>query len=316
MQGMRRRIAIGEVRLPRMVQLEIASSALNSVFDECDRHNRDETGGRLVGHYKTDSGKLLVQVRDVIGPGPNARRTSSSFFQDGDYQTDVFRKLEAQDPTIEHLGNWHTHHVNGYPRLSQGDIATYRRIVNHELHNLDFFYALLVTRKRQGKLGLDRYAVRHYLLFRGVQEIHEVNPSGVRITRETTNWSKYHSGNNRLPSEQGSREKSVPIRAQDKLVLEIMYPSLTPRLSKRTKTLVWKGPLPLVDGTEAFLKVLELEQDDTFAYHPSVTPASRLTDELGDKSFNCASDAVRAVELTLNHAIYESATWRGRRWKC
>ena len=42
---------------------------------------------------------------------------------------------------IEHLGNWHTHHVNGYPNLSGGDVATYRRIVNHELHNLDFFYA-------------------------------------------------------------------------------------------------------------------------------------------------------------------------------
>ena len=315
MQDMRR-IAINKGRLPRTVQVEITRSALNSVFDECDRYDRNETGGRLVGHYTFESNELLVQVCDVIEPGPNARRTSSSFFQDGDYQTRVFRELEQQDPTIEHLGNWHTHHVNGYPRLSQGDITTYQRIVNHELHNLDFFYALLVTKKRPGKFGLDRYTARHYLLFRGDREIHEVNPSNVRLIKETSIWSTNLSGNNRLTSEHRSRERSIPIRAQDKLVLETMYPSLKPRLSKRTRTLIWKGPLPLVDGTEAFLKVLELEQDGTIAYYPSVTPASRVTDELGDKSFNSASEAVRAVELTLNHAIYESATWRGRQWKC
>ena len=85
----------------------------------------------------------------VIEPGPEARRTRTSFFQDGDYQTEVFRRLEEQDPAIEHLGYWHTHHVNGYPRLSGGDVATYRRIVNHELQNLDFFYALLVTHHRE-----------------------------------------------------------------------------------------------------------------------------------------------------------------------
>ena len=71
---------------------------------------------------------------------PGARARAS--FRTANYQTEVFRRLEAKDPSIEHLGNWHTHHVNEYPTLSAGDVATYRRIVNHDLHNLDFFYAL------------------------------------------------------------------------------------------------------------------------------------------------------------------------------
>ena len=158
--------ALGDVR---SVRVEIAGRALQSVFEECDRYDSDETGGRMVGHFALVRNTLVVRARGVIEPGPNARRTRTSFFQDGDYQTEVFRRIEAEDPTIEHLGNWHTHHVNGHPNLSGGDIATYRRIVNHGLHNLDFFYALLVTARREGRSGLGRYAVRHYVLFRGRQ---------------------------------------------------------------------------------------------------------------------------------------------------
>ena len=151
----------GKVRSARVL---IEMDVLKRVFGECDRHDYNETGGRMVGHYKLVGGKLVVQVNGVIDPGPNARRTLISFFQDGEYQTQVFRRLEEQDPTIEHLGNWHTHHVNGYSRLSQDDIDTYRRIVNHEKHNLDFFYALLVTQRRQTGLPYD---MKHYMFFRG-----------------------------------------------------------------------------------------------------------------------------------------------------
>ena len=171
--------ALGAVR---SVRVEIAERALESVFEECDRYDSDETGGRMLGHFALEGNTLVVRAHGVIEPGPNAKRTRTSFFQDGDYQTEVFRRIEAQDPTIEHLGNWHTHHVNGHPSLSGGDIATYRRIVNHKLHNLDFFYALLVTARLEGQSGLGRYAVRHYVLFRGDNDVYEVDPKDVRIT--------------------------------------------------------------------------------------------------------------------------------------
>ena len=281
---------------------------MESVFEECDRYDSDETGGRMVGHFALERNTLVVRARGVIEPGPNARRTRTSFFQDGDYQTEVFRRIEAEDPTIEHLGNWHTHHVNGHPNLSGGDIATYRRVVNHELHNLDFFYALLVTARREERSGLGRYAVRHYLLFRGDEEVYEVDPGDVRITDEATIWPKDTAGaGNGLGTDPERMERTVAVRAQDQQVLEVMYPSLRPRLSARSKTFFWKGPLPLVDGTEAGLRILEVEDDEGLAYHLRVSPASAEAVELCQAPFRSASEAVRALELSLNRAIYRSA---------
>ena len=292
----------------RSVRVEIAGPALESVFEECDRYDRDETGGRMVGHFAVERGTLVVRARGVIEPGPNARRTRSSFFQDGDYQTEVFRRIEAEDPTVEHLGNWHTHHVNGHPTLSGGDVATYRRIVNHELHNLDFFYALLVTARRTGRLGLRRYAVRHYVLFRGDDEVYEVGTRNVRITDEARIWPRgVGSEEDDRGTDTGRREGAVAVRANDQQVLKVIYPSLKPRLSARSKTFFWKGPLQLVDGTEAELRVVETEDDEGISYYPRVSPASADAAEVCEMAFGSAGQAVRALELRLNRAIYESA---------
>ena len=292
----------------RSVRVEIAGLALQSVFEECDRYDNDETGGRMVGHFALERNTLVVRARGVIEPGPNARRTRTSFFQDGDYQTEIFRRIEAEDPTIEHLGNWHTHHVNGHPNLSGGDIATYRRIVNHELHNLDFFYALLVTARCKGRSGLGRYAVRHYVLFRGDNEVYEVDPGDVRITDEATIWPKDVAGvGDGLEADPERMERAVAVRAQDRQVLEVMYPSLRPRLSAQSEMFFWKGPLPLVDGTEAGLRILEVEDDEGLAYYLRVSPASAEARELYETPFRSASEAVRALEMKLNGTIYWSA---------
>src|SRR5215212_1779093 len=128
------------------VSVSIAEKALESIFDECDRYDTHETGGRLIGTYRKKGSLYDINVNGVIGPGPNARRTATSFFQDGRYQEEVFRSLEEKHPELEHLGNWHTHHVNGYPTLSGGDQETYFKTVNHRQHNTDFFYALLIVR--------------------------------------------------------------------------------------------------------------------------------------------------------------------------
>ena len=132
------------------VNLVIPRSALEIVFDECDRYNADETGGRILGTFENRGNFLTISVTGIIEPGPNAQRTATYFKQDGHYQEQVFRQVEEREPSIEHLGNWHTHHVNGLKHLSGGDIETYRRTVEHQNHNTDFFYALLVTEKGRG----------------------------------------------------------------------------------------------------------------------------------------------------------------------
>src|ERR1700676_4005561 len=113
------------------VRVVMPEAALAAIFAECDGFDRDETGGRLIGTFVERNGKLTVRIAGVIEAGPQAKRSSASFFQDGQYQERIFRQVERDHPEIEHLGNWHTHHVNGFPTLSGGDIATYQRTVNH-----------------------------------------------------------------------------------------------------------------------------------------------------------------------------------------
>ena len=161
-----------------MITVSIPHPILTGIFDECDRYDYEETGGRLLGFYTWDGPYLHIDVKALIAAGPNARRTQTSFFQDGDYQERIFRAIERKHPRIEHLGNWHTHHVNGLQTLSQGDCDTYRRCVTSANHNTDFFYALLVTRKTpQSSYG--RYAVKHYVFRRHYEGFVEVESRNV-----------------------------------------------------------------------------------------------------------------------------------------
>ena len=294
------------------VRVEIAEGVLESVFDECDRYVREETGGRIVGHFAVDGGNLVIQANGVIEPGPGARRTSTSFFQDGEHQTEVFRRIEAKDPSIEHLGNWHSHHVNGYPTLSSGDVATYRRIVNHELHNLDFFYALLVTQRKEGQSGLNRYAVRHYVLFRGDDAVREIPQADVQVTNQPKVWPTEHRDSDDEPKKDQVKDDKAPgfmaVRARDQVVLEVLCPSLEPRLSTRTGTFFWKGLLSLIDGSAIEVRVAEVEDDARLLYYPVVSPSTEQVAALCETPFSSAALAIRALESQMNREIYESAT--------
>src|SRR5271163_663231 len=52
------------------LSLTIARAALESIFDECDRYDADETGGRLLGTYRGKGSNIDIKVSGVIGPGP------------------------------------------------------------------------------------------------------------------------------------------------------------------------------------------------------------------------------------------------------
>jgi integrative and conjugative element protein (TIGR02256 family) len=145
------------------------------IFAECDRFDSHETGGALIGIYSgTPKTGISITVQGVIGAGPNAWRTATSFFKDGDYQERTFREIERAHPEVEHLGNWHTHHMNGYPTLSAGDRATYHRNVNSNKHNTDFFYAFLVTAKIKPGSVDQHYQVKHFILYRDDEREYEL----------------------------------------------------------------------------------------------------------------------------------------------
>ena len=297
--------------------VSIPSLVLEAIFDDCDRYDHDETGGRIVGGFRRGAdGSLAVTVTGVIEAGPNARRSSTSFFQDGDYQAEIFRQIESAHPDVEHLGNWHTHHVNGFPNLSGGDIATYRRIVNHEKHNLDFFYALLVVSRLSGEEAASRYSVRHYILLRGDDAVYEVDPAKVVLTREPPVWPL---GSRSGPSKTETRH-SKEVRTRDSATIPDLFPSLRPYWSKRAGTLYWKGELELVDGSSIDVTVPEIdtsEDGEVSRYQvlaknvPSL--CAGLYEEFSGRQFRSAAQAVSAFERELNRSLYRAMSERSGR---
>jgi hypothetical protein len=287
--------------------ITIARDALESVFDECDKYDVDETGGRLLGTYRHNNGRYDIEVKAVLEPGPNAQRSPTYFLQDGDYQEKRFRALEAVDSDIEHLGNWHTHHVNGYPTLSGGDKETYFRTVNHAKHNTDFFYALLVVSKN--RRGNPRYAVKHFLFRRGDDTIYEIPAKEVRLIdapvlrppqdRDTVEVRD-------LRANAGSNEPN-PERVKDQDFFAELYPGLKP-FSKDKNTPYWKGPLPLVDGSRATVVAMEDPEDKARSYSIAASSANpAIADILAQykqRKFRSARHAVLQLERDLNQALY------------
>jgi hypothetical protein len=292
--------------------ISIARGALESIFDECDRYDVDETGGRLLGTYHHENGRYDIQVKGVLEPGPNATRSPTSFFQDGEYQERLFRSIEARHADIEHLGNWHTHHVNGYPTLSGGDKTTYFKTVNHEKHNTDFFYALLVISKNPG--GGPRYAIKHFLFRRNDSTMYEIPARDVQLV----------DGPALRPHDPETAEPSGPLlqttpqiapnpeRAKDREFFSEFYPSLKPLLSKSIGAPYWKGPLSLVDGSYA--EVVAMENANGRAPFYSIATSCKnlavapVLAHYQDRQFRSARHAVLQLERDLNQALF-----RGKR---
>lgn len=298
----------------RNTEIVIHRPALAAIFDECDRYDADETGGRLLGTYALDKkGNLTITVSGVIEPGPGARRTATSFFQDGEYQENVFRGLEHRHPEIEHLGNWHTHHVNGYPTLSGGDKQTYHRIVNHQNHNTDFFYALLVTQKLNGR-GDERYAVKHFVLGRKQHGEHEVPQGKISVVDRPVIWP---TGEAPPHGSESRRDHGAPSssandqRARDSALLAEIAPGLKPFMSKETSGVYWRGKLPLIDGSTIEMVVAETsERGGVYQVMVKNVPAA-AEGALGERvEFRSAAEAVVTVERRLNEQIFRSGVGR------
>jgi hypothetical protein len=293
------------------IAISIARGVLESVFDECDRYDADETGGRLLGTYRQNKNHLDIQVNGVLEPGPNAQRTPTFFMQDGDYQERMFREIEAVHPDVEHLGNWHTHHVNGLQTLSNGDKATYNRVVNHAKHNTDFFYALLVVKKNRSH---PRYTVKHFIFRRGDDNFYEVPHSEVQLVDSPL----LRPANNTEPQRERSNVQQIvgnPERVKDQDFFSDFYPGMKVLLAKEMNAPYWKGSLPLVDGSRADIVAVEDPEDAARSY--SIVSSCKnpmLAETLAKyraRKFPSARHAVINLERDLNQALYQGRGGKG-----
>jgi len=299
----------------RNVEVIIPRAALVAIFDECDRYEADETGGRMIGTYVEEDGRVVIQVGGVIGPGPAARRTSTSFFQDGEYQERIFRQIEHQRPDIEHLGNWHTHHVNGLNTLSGGDIATYQRIVNHHNHNTAFFYALLVVDKRKSAKPHERYAVKHYMLRRGEDQVYEIPSSKAKIVDTPLIWPAHDVTVSRDETTSRPLPSPRPERVYDRDILTDFFQGLRPFTSPRLG-LYWRGPLQLIDGSAVEIVVVESTGSGESTYSVTLRKPPEFLrtaiEELEKREFPSARAAVIITERLCNNVIFEQIRPAGR----
>lgn len=130
---------------------------------------RAETGGKFLGFIvgpgsrppETPYGRAIADVwrrlADVggalllvgsISPGPRMESTEVELFPDAKFQGSVFKALEAEEPTLHHLGSWHSHHPNGMSHFSQGDLAHYRSVMESQNYEPDYFVAGLCVDAR------------------------------------------------------------------------------------------------------------------------------------------------------------------------
>lgn len=293
------------------IKISFHRGALTAIFDECDRYDHAETGGQLIGTYKiTRKGKLAVTVLGVIEPGPGTTRDSVSLFQDGAHQEQVFRKLEREHPALEHLGSWHSHHVNGYPTLSQGDRDTYHRRVNHRNHNTDFFYALLVTARNAEETGDRRYQIKHFVLFRDRAGEHEIPADRVRIVDQPSIWP--------LPEERQevAREISAPERvaqrAKDAEFIPEMFPGIRPFSTSSFGKVYWRGPILLSDQSSVEAVAMEQQENGKTTYLVAAIVGERgaLSEAATvglKKRFDSARKAFLWLERRLNQEIYRAS---------
>ena len=298
-QMMRRSAAHVRVILPK--------AALTVVFDECDGFDQDETGGRVIGTYAAEGQQLTINVSGIIESGPRARRSPVSFFQDGEHQERVFRDVERQHPAIEHLGNWHTHHVNGLATLSGGDISTYHRVVNHRSHNTDFFYALLVTERHQATSPLDRYSIKHYLFRRGAEEFYEIPPHDIDIVDTPLVWPPARVSEVQASSHNAREFGARADRVSDRDTILELYEGFRPFASPRLG-LYWRGLLELLDGTKLQVVVVEHPTEKAGKYSVALREAPaflrEVADDLADRDFVSARAALVATERACNRALF------------
>ncbi len=290
------------------VRLVIPRAALTAVFDECDTFDQDETGGRVIGTYREHRGKLEIHVTGIIEAGPQARRSAVSFFQDGAYQEQIFRKIEEQHREIEHLGNWHTHHVNGLQHLSGGDIETYYRTVNHRNHNTPFFYALLITAKHRSSDPLRRYTAKHYIFRRGEERIFELHGHQIEIVDAPLIWPEV---SREMPEKRNKETRrgaaANPDRAYDNEILREFYHGMRP-FSNAKLGMYWRGPLELLDGSRIEVVLLEdatgASPTYTVTLREAPAPLRELAEELANVEFPSARAALITTERSCNRSLY------------
>jgi integrative and conjugative element protein (TIGR02256 family) len=137
----------------------LSTSALTVMRADAELHRTCETGGLLLGYVQDPD----VVICDVIGPGPGAQRTDTTFLPDDRWQTEeLAERYAASGRSHTYLGDWHTHPA-GAGTLSGRDRRTLRRIARARQARIAAPVSLvLVPNSEKETVAVWRYAGRFH----------------------------------------------------------------------------------------------------------------------------------------------------------
>lgn len=199
------------------------------------KDSHKEEGGKLIGKIIETENEYVLQIDSFLDSGPNIDHSSTHIYPDGPYQESLFRICESFDPEIEHLGSWHSHHCNGLPELSHGDISGYRKNVNNKDYNLDIFLAILIP-----KLSDDYHDYRFYVFFRNKIKHFEIDPKDVQIINEEFELEKMLENIEEKSFNKRKIDEQYNLAEQDKDMLKAYFPNVQCLLNKKKKRLYWR----------------------------------------------------------------------------
>ncbi len=158
-----------------LISIELAESLIDRIKKTVIASDVEE-GGKFLGRINYDENKVLIKINTFIDSGPGASKSSTHLHPDGEYQEALYRVIELFDPDIEHIGTWHSHHCNGLPHLSGGDIRGYIESVNDCNYNSKYFIVMLVVATRGSTIDY-----HFYLFVKGLREYYQLKPGQVDV---------------------------------------------------------------------------------------------------------------------------------------
>jgi integrative and conjugative element protein (TIGR02256 family) len=115
------------VRRPRRLTptlVWVSGEALSAMAAEADDRLPHETGGMLLGYCSPHTNPEELVIETVIGPGPGALHTATTFTPDSEWQhQQLAAAYHASGRITTYLGDWHSH-PGGQPTPSRRDLRT------------------------------------------------------------------------------------------------------------------------------------------------------------------------------------------------
>jgi len=178
-----------EFRPLEVAALRVSTSFFRAALSIYARSPHVEDGGRIVGFVeravRSTCAEIIAgaRIEGMIPSGPLAQRTPTSLQQDGEWQEEIFRRVEHAFPDLEHIGSFHHHCSFGrMPFLSERDVEGYRHTLSDPRYRHSFYLAVLLHTPVMGLAKPEESWADFFNVFLVTKEhVHLLDPRTTRL---------------------------------------------------------------------------------------------------------------------------------------